>query len=133
MNDKILPLRISYWAGAILDVLAFLLMSFPVLFAWNNQLTGFQPGLDFRYAMGMGAPLMLGWTVLLLWADRRPVERRQVLLITLLVVAGEAATELYGVLTGFLTAAAVVPTWIIQALLAGLFVYAYRISAQDSG
>ena len=32
----------------------------------------------YRFAMGYGASLMLGWTLLLLWAYRRPVERRVV-------------------------------------------------------
>ena len=41
MENKILFLRISYWAGAILDAIAFLIMLFPPLFALNNGLTNF--------------------------------------------------------------------------------------------
>ena len=72
-------------------------MVFPPLFALNNGLINFNPGIEYRYAMGMGAPLMLGWTILLLWADRKPMERKDILLITLLVVLGEVATEMFGV------------------------------------
>ena len=114
MENKILFLRISYWAGAILDVIAFLIMIFPSLFALNNGLINFHPGVEYRYAMGMGAPLMLGWTVLLLWADRKPMERKGILLITLLVVLGEVATEIFGVMTGFIAVSAMLLTWAIQ-------------------
>ncbi len=125
MENKILFLRISYWAGAILDAIAFLIMVFPPLFALNNGLTNFNPGMDYRYAMGMGAPLMLGWTVLLLWADRKPMERKSILLITFLVVLGEVATEIFGVATGFITVPAMLLTWVIQLIVSALFVFSY--------
>jgi hypothetical protein len=125
MENKILFLRISYWAGAILDAIAFLIMLFPPLFALNNGLTNFNPGMDYRYAMGMGAPLMLGWTALLLWADRKPMERKSILLITLLVVFGEVATEIFGVATGFIAVPAMLLTWAIQLLVSGLFIFSY--------
>ena len=125
MEHKILFLRISYWAGAILDVIAFLIMVFPSLFALNNGLTNFNPGVEYRYAMGMGAPLMLAWTVLLLWADRKPMERKGILLITFLVVLGEVATEIFGVMTGFIAVSVMLLTWTIQFIIGVLFVFSY--------
>jgi hypothetical protein len=125
MKQVILWLRISYWAGAVLDVLAGLTMLFPALFAVNNQLSSFTPAPNYRYAMGMGAPLMLAWTVLLLWADRRPLERKGILPITLLVVWGEVANEIVAARTGYITSAALLPTWIVQAVLTGLFLFSY--------
>jgi len=125
MENKILFLRISYWAGAILDVMAFLIMLFPPLFAWNNGLSNFHPGMDYRYAMGMGAPLMLGWTILLLWADRKPMERKGILLITLLVVLGEVVTEIFGVVANFIAVPAMLLTWVIQLLVSALFIFSY--------
>jgi hypothetical protein len=124
-KNAVLWLRISYWAGAVLDLLAGLTMLFPALFAVNNRLSSFYPAPDYRYAMGMGAPLMLAWTILLLWADRKPVERKGILPITLLVVLGEVANEIVAARTGYITAAALVPTWIIQAVLSVLFVFSY--------
>ena len=38
-----------------------------------------RPGAELRYGLRAGAPLMAGWTLLLLWADRRPVERKDVI------------------------------------------------------
>ena len=130
MENKILFLRISYWAGAILDVIAFLIMLFPPLFALNNGLTNFRPGIDYRYAMGLGAPLMLGWTVLLLWADRKPMERKSLLLITLLVILGEVATEIFGVAAGFIAIPAMLLTWVIQLLVSALFIFSYWNATQ---
>ncbi|MEW6272637.1 MAG: hypothetical protein AB1689_25440 [Thermodesulfobacteriota bacterium] len=125
-RDAIRWLRASCWAGAILDALAAASMLSPRLFAAQNGLEGFQPGPEYRYAMGMGASLMLGWTVLLLWADRRPLERSGVLLITLVpVVAGLVANEVLAVRTGFLPVATIAPVWVVQGLLSVLFAASY--------
>jgi len=51
-------------------------------------------------------------------ADRKPLERRGILPITLLVVLGEVATEIYGVSTGFINVSAMLLTWVIQLLMA---------------
>jgi hypothetical protein len=76
--------------------------------------------------MGMGASLMLGWTALLLWADRKPLARRGVLLLTVVpVIAGLAANELWGVWTGFLPLAPVGLVWGLQVMLASLFLASY--------
>jgi len=119
-------LRRSYWTGAGLDLLAALNMLFPGVFAAIDARPGFHPGADYRYAMGMGAPLMLGWTVLLLWADRKPIERKGVLPITLVpVVLGLVANEIAAVAGGFMPLAATVPIWVLQALLTALFAFSY--------
>ena len=66
-------LRVSYWVGAVADAVAAVSLAIP-------SRTG---ETEFRYAMGVAAALMLAWTVLLLWGDRKPVERRGVLLLTM--------------------------------------------------
>jgi hypothetical protein len=128
MNAGVRWLRISYWVGAIVDAVAAAQMLYPPLFAFGMRLTPFVPGDDYRYAMGMGASLMLGWTALLLWADRKPVERRGVLLLTSAVVAALAANEVQAVRAGFLPFAPVVAVWILQACLATLFLGSYALA-----
>ncbi|MCJ7647648.1 MAG: hypothetical protein MUP85_03445 [Candidatus Lokiarchaeota archaeon] len=50
---------------------------------------------SFRFAMGWGAALMLGWTLILLWGALKPIERRSVLLFTIIpVVLGLVITEI---------------------------------------
>ena len=130
-DNAIRWLRVSYWAGAILDGLAALTMLFPTLFALTNGLQDFHPGVEYRFAMGMGASLMVGWTALLIWADRRPLERKGVLLITLFpVVLGLVVNETLAVHAGFLTVTATAPVWVVQALLSMLFLFSYRNAAK---
>jgi len=116
----------------VIDALAAIQMLVPAIFAATNNLSNFHPGLDYRYAMGMGASLMLGWTVLLIWADRKPVERKGVLIITIFpVIAGMIANEISAVAgVGFLSWGAASPVWILQAVLMALFAFSYRNAAR---
>jgi len=116
-------LRVCFWIGAVLDAGAAIQMLVPSVFGLAYGIPGFRPGSDYRFAMGMGASLMLGWSALLLWADRRPFERRGVLILTLVpVVAGLLANEVRGVVSGFVSAAYVAPVALLQTLLAAGFV-----------
>jgi hypothetical protein len=88
---------------------------------------------EYRYAMSYGAPLMAGWTVLLLWADRRPHERRDVLLITAVpVVAGLMAHDARHLRRGELRLAGVLPLRALQAGLFSLFLRAWWKSRSRS-
>jgi hypothetical protein len=69
--------------------------------------------------------------VLLLWADRKPLERRGVLPITVLVIAGLAWAGAYAVGEGLIAPARMAPTWVLQALLAVLFLSSY-VRARDA-
>jgi len=125
MNKKILWLRISYWVGAIIDGLAALQMLFPKLYTLTSD-AGFTPSAEFGYAMRSGVPLMVGWTVLLIWADRRPVERKGVLLITVIpVVIGMALNQITAIPIGISSVGATIPIWILQAVLIALFTFSY--------
>ena len=134
MNQKILWLRISYWTGAILDGLAAIQMLVPAVFAATNKLPDFHPGADYKYAMGMGASLMLGWTVLLIWADRKPMERKGVLPITIFpVILGMVVNEIWAVRSRFIALGVVVPSWIMQAVLIALFAFSYLNARDEQG
>jgi hypothetical protein len=51
--------------------------------------------------MGIGGSLMTGWTILLIWAVRKPIERRFVILLTAFpVVFGMFVVSLVGFLEG---------------------------------
>lgn len=125
MKRAIFWLRVSYWTGAILDAAVGLMMLFPGLLAVIYRPADFRPGPDYHFAMGMGAPLMFGWTLLLLWADRRPLERRGILPLTVLVIAGLAANQARSAAAGFAPFGEFLPTFIIQAALVILFLFAY--------
>jgi predicted CoA-binding protein len=118
-------LRISYWTGAVADAGAAMLMLVPTAGMASYGVTEYEPTVAYTYAMRFGAALMIGWTLLLLWADRKPVDRRGVLPITVLVIAGLAWAGSYAVSEGLIAPARMAPTWVLQALLAALFTYSY--------
>jgi hypothetical protein len=116
-------LRIAFLAGAVTDAGALLPMLFPQLanLAWGlRDVSG-----TYRFAMGYGASLMFGWTLLLIWAYRRPVERRFVATLTMLVISGLVFTEVLAVRSSVVEAKRMVPTWCLQTLLLVLFARAY--------
>lgn len=117
-------LRIAFAVAGITDAAALLpMLSSPVAeLLWGfRDLSG-----SYRFAMGYGASLMLGWTVLLLWAYRRPLERRFVAALTVLVVVGLVVTEVVAVRAGALDARRLVPTWCLQGVLLILLGGAYH-------
>lgn len=88
-------------------------------------LTDFVPGAEYHYAMRLGASLMAAWTLLLVWASRRPIERRGVLPLTIFVIGGLAWAGAYAVSAGLIALPRMIPTWVLQAGLVALFLYSY--------
>jgi hypothetical protein len=127
MSKKILLLRVCYWIGAVADAVSAIIMLLPKVGGGSMYgIPDFNPGYEYRCAMGLGASLMLGWTFLLIWADRRPVERRGVLLLTVFpVLFGLIITGIYAVSTGLIPADRMVPTWIFQGVITGLYLFSY--------
>jgi len=80
----------------------------------------------YRFAMGYGASLMAAWTVLLVRAYQRPLERSFVAPLTVFVIYGLGATEVTAVLGGHVEAWRMVPTWCLQAVLLTLFAAGYH-------
>lgn len=116
--------------GAVLDGVAAVIMLAPSLeaLAWGFDEPVLDPG--YRFAMTFGAALMVGWTALLVWAAAKPVERRAVAPLTMLVVAGLMYAEFLGMASGFLPASHVWAALIFQmALLVGLAL-AFRTASE---
>jgi len=131
MNSKILWLRISYWVGAVLDGLYVIPMLSSKIGGALYGMEDFNPGVEYRYAMAVGAAMMLGWTFLLIWADRKPVERRGVLLLTIFPVkVGLDLASIYPLAYGFITPQKYMPSLVISAALYILFIYSY-VNSRD--
>ena len=76
MTKSILLLRLSYWIAAIADfIIAFL--------AWIPERMGVA---EIAYPMGLASVMAFSWAVMLLIADRKPIERKWMLIPTILVV-----------------------------------------------
>ena len=86
MNNQIRWLKITFLAGIITDALALVPMLYQPMakFMWGfDQFNG-----NYFFAMGYGASLMSGWTLLLIWAYKKPLERRFIAFLTTVVIIG---------------------------------------------
>ena len=117
-------LRAAFLAGAVTDAAALVPMLSPSM---ARLLWGFDdPTGAYGFAMGYAASLMAGWTGLLVWAYRRPLERAFVAALTIGVIYGLVATELVAVASGAVALWRLVPTFCLQAVLLALFATAYH-------
>ena len=93
-------IKLPYWLGIAADALWAVGLLYPPVFGLLTGNPDFNPDIQMRLVMGIGGSLMTGWTLLLVWAVRRPIERRVVILLTALVVLGMFIITLIGVLEG---------------------------------
>ncbi len=115
-QSKIVWLRVSYWAGAIADGIIAVRALMPEIMGET----------EFQYAMGIAATVIVGWTCLLIWADRKPVERKGVLLLTVFpVITGLLLTSMYAVTKGVFPMDRIIPLWIAGVGLIVLMSFSY--------
>ncbi|MHA2052380.1 MAG: hypothetical protein ACXACP_04745 [Candidatus Hodarchaeales archaeon] len=86
---KILLVKAIYLIGVGLDAMFALDMTVITLFGVTTPLSWIYTlpemtiiGLPYRYAMGLAATMMWGWTVLLIWGAQDPLERKGTLFMT---------------------------------------------------
>jgi len=97
---KLWLIRFPYWLGIAADALWAAALLFPPVFGVLTGVDDLSPDWQMQSVMTIGGILMAGWTVLLLWAVRRPIERRFVILLTAIVVAALFVLALVNVLKG---------------------------------
>lgn len=127
MPSPISWLRISFWTGAIIDALACIPLVHSGVWAALNHVPNFHASVEFRYAQFFAAVFMAGWTVLLIWADRNPLERRGVLVITVFpVIVGLNSARTLFLYTGGLVTEPVTPFGLaLPVTLTVLFLFSY--------
>src|SRR5210317_395439 len=76
MSQSILLLGLSYWIAAIADFIIAILV-------WIPERMGVA---EIAYPMGLASVIAFSWGVMLLIADRKPIDRKWVLVPTVLVV-----------------------------------------------
>lgn len=102
MNDqqKLRMIKTVCWIGVAADAFWALALVWPALFTFLTGEASLNDDLTLRLIAGTAASLMAGWTVLLAWTARKPVERRAVLAFTAFpVVAGLFCVTLIGFIT----------------------------------
>ncbi|RPH32708.1 MAG: hypothetical protein EHM93_08285 [Bacteroidales bacterium] len=99
-KHKLFLIKIAYWLGVIADAVWAVGLMFPQVFAILTSTPDFNPNLQFRLVMYIGGILMTGWTILLIWAVRKPIERRFIILLTAILTVGLFFVSLKGFLEG---------------------------------
>jgi len=129
MKKEVSLLRFSYRVGAVADGFFALAMIFPKLWGMTLGLDHFSPILQHRLDMAVGASLMFSWTILLLWADRKPLERKGVLLLTVFpALLCLVITGIIAVLLGATSLRNILHVFLMQAALAVLFLTSYILA-----
>lgn len=125
MKSQVIWLRVAFWAGAVAGAY----VAFTMLFPQPGGHPDFSSDWGFRYAMAFGAALMVGWTVLLIWADRKPLERRGILVITVFpVIVGLQLSKLVLHQAGLISNPFPLSSFIVPSVLSVLFLGAYANS-----
>ena len=86
IQKKIHYIRFCYWIGAIIDGLVAFDMFLYIIFGSPLYMTSPPPSEETQYILTSGATLMIGWTFILIWGDRKPIQRRGLLLLTVFPV-----------------------------------------------
>ena len=115
MNDYRNLLRISYWVAAIADFIIALLVLIPE----RMGVAGFV------YPMGLMSAVAFSWGVMLLIADRQPVERRWILLPTMLVVFLLGVAGVYSAIIGVIPLSRIIGSTSAVLVVLGLLTYAW--------
>ncbi len=130
-DQRIVFVRLVLWYGIVADFANTLQYLFPgplliKPFGIDDLLTPFT-----RFVLIEAAALMAAWTLLLVWADRSPIDRRGVLLVTVPIAMGIGYSFYYLIAAGAASQASVV--FLAGPLVtAGLFLAAYLIACKIS-
>ena len=108
-KKKMFLIKFPYWLGIGADALWAVALFFPSIYGNLIGDPEFVPDFQTRQILSIAGVLMTGWTLLLWWAVRKPIERRGVILLTAVpVVSGLVIIELISLFNGN-----ALPVWII--------------------
>jgi hypothetical protein len=136
MNRKVVLLRFCYWLGIVLDARAAFMLTMLRFHVLPAGLSAHQLpqefGMRLLYGAGDATALMWGWTALLLWADRKPIERRGVLLLTSVpVILLIDAHMAYAWLSGFAPFSQIAFWFLLLIGVGLLFAFSYLYAASE--
>jgi hypothetical protein len=105
-HKKIQIMKIICWIGVAADALWTIAFVFPQFYGILTSNPDLQVDFPLRMALGIAGSLMAGWTLLLAWTAKNPVDRRMVMALTAVpVVAGLFFVALIGVVNGSISTA----------------------------
>ncbi len=121
MKKQIILLRLSYWTAALADFSIAILVLIP-------ERMGL---IEIVYPMGLISAVSFSWGILLIFADRKPIERRWILIPTIIVVALLSVVRLIFALNGIIefSIAFLLLGIILIILMAYSYYGAYKLDA----
>lgn len=115
MDKKIRWLRIAYWTAAIADFIVAVIVLIPSRMGVESYV----------YPMGLMSSVAFSWGVMLVMASKQPVDRRWMLIPTILVVALIGITGLHAGFSQLLPWVRVIPVFIVSVIVLGILIYGY--------
>lgn len=115
MSKHVALLRISYWVAAVADFVVAILVLIP----------GRMGVSGYVYPMGLMSAVAFSWGVLLIVADRKPTERKWVLLPTVLVVFLLGIAGVHAGAAGLLPTSRIAPSSAVVVAVLCLLVYTW--------
>jgi len=122
MRSRIVWLRISYWVGAIADFMLAIIVLIP-------ERMGVAA---YCHPMGLMSAAAFSWGCILIWADRKPLDRKWILMPTMIVVLLLLTAGIYSLSAGVIEIEIILPYFILQPALIALFGFSYY-NARDAG
>ena len=121
-NAKLLFVKIMFIVGIILDGLCAVEMLTGAIMGDNSPFLGMAYSISgdtsYQYAMFIAGIFMLGWTALLFWGVFKPLERKEILIITWIpVVIGLGVTHFIAYFLGLYTISDIIIRGIINGIL----------------
>ncbi|MHA1979167.1 MAG: hypothetical protein ACW98I_19860 [Candidatus Hodarchaeales archaeon] len=138
-KNRIKLLKISFWVGAILDGIYAINMGLVWLI---DSYSGFDPirllrlteGLESRYVWGIACMFMASWTILLIWASKKPIERKDVLMITAFpLVTGLLVDTFFAIATNLIIWSEILLVQLVYISLIVLFSSSYLLTRTING
>jgi len=121
MKDKVIWLRISYWAGAIGDFAIAVLALIPKRMGVSS----------YAYPMGLLSAVAFSWGCMLILADREPLKRKWVLLPTILVGTMLLIAGIYSLNAGVISFRSYIPNFILFPTMIILWSFSFY-NARDT-
>ena len=118
MDKKIRWLRVAYWTAAIADFIIAILVLIPARMGVTQYV----------YPMGLMSAVAFSWGVMLVIANKRPLERRWMLIPTMLVVALLGIVGLHAGVTGLIPWIRIIASSIVTLLVLSILIYGYMHS-----
>lgn len=128
MNRKIKFVQFCIWTGIILDSINVLLYLFPNMMLDSLGLADEMLTPVAIYLLFHAGIFMLGWTILLIWTLKEPIQRRFILLLTVLITVGMETSAIYLLTVESLAQAKIIPLLILPVVIGSLFIAGYIVA-----